>query len=114
MIPQPSGPNKENCMRRALLGNATIVLFTAQTTTPPTADEIVSRYIQRVGGVQRIQAVQSLRRSGKFIGGGGFEAEVMQENKRPGMVRQEFIIQGMSGINAYDGKSGWKIDPFGG
>src|SRR6266542_2184991 len=107
-------PNKENCMRRALLGIATIVLFSAQTTPPPTADEIVSRYIQRVGGLQRIQAVKSLRRSGKFVGGGGFEAEVMQENKRPGMVRQEFIIQGMAGINAYDGKNGWKIDPFGG
>ena len=101
-------------MRRALLGIATIVLFSAQNTPPPTAEDIVSRYIQRVGGMQRIQAVKSLRRSGKFIGGGGFEAEVLQENKRPAMVRQEFIIQGMSGINAYDGKNGWKIDPFGG
>jgi photosystem II stability/assembly factor-like uncharacterized protein len=106
-------------MRRALLALATIVLLLpstlpAQTTPPPTADEIVARYIQRVGGMQRIEAVKSLRRTGKFIGGGGFEADVLQENKRPAMVRQEFIIQGMAGINAYDGKNGWKIDPFGG
>src|SRR4051794_6163957 len=101
-------------MRRALLAIATVVLFSAQSTPPPTAEEIVARYIQRVGGMQRIQAVKSLRRTGKFIGGGGFEAEVLQENKRPAMVRQEFIIQGMAGINAYDGKNGWKIDPFGG
>jgi photosystem II stability/assembly factor-like uncharacterized protein len=101
-------------MRRALLGIATIVLFSAQTPAPPTAEDIVARYIQRVGGMSRIQAVKTLRRSGKFVGGGGFEAEVVQENKRPSMVRQEFIIQGMAGITAYDGKSGWKIDPFGG
>jgi photosystem II stability/assembly factor-like uncharacterized protein len=101
-------------MRRALLAIATIVLFSAQSTPPPTAEEIVARYIQRIGGMPRINAVKSLRRTGKFIGGGGFEAEVVQENKRPSMVRQEFNIQGMSGINAYDGKNGWKIDPFGG
>ena len=101
-------------MRRALLGIATIVLFSAQTTPPPTAEDIVARYIQRVGGMQHIQAVKSLRRSGKFIGGGGFEAEVLQENKRPAMVRQEFIIQGMAQIQAYDGKTGWQISPFNG
>jgi len=101
-------------MRRALLAIATIALFSAQATPPPTAEEIVARYIARIGGMQRIQAVKTLRRSGKFIGSGGFEAEVLQENKRPAMVRQEFILQGMAGINAYDGTNGWKIDPFGG
>src|SRR2546429_1811492 len=96
-------------MRRALLGIATIVLFSAQTAPPPTAEDIVARYIQRVGGMQRIQAVKTLRRTGKFIGGGGFEAEVVQENKRPAMVRQEIIIPGMAGINAHDGENRWEI-----
>ena len=79
-----------------------------------TADDIIARYITRVGGADRIQAATSLRRTGKFIGSGGFEATVVQENKRPGMVREEFNLQGMTAINAYDGKTGWKIDPFGG
>jgi hypothetical protein len=30
------------------------------------------------------------------------------------MVRQEFSLQGMTGINAYDGKTGWKIEPWSG
>src|SRR5438105_955950 len=64
--------------------------------------------------MHRIEAVKTLRRTGKFTGGGGLEAGVLKENKRPMMVRQEFIIQAMAAINAYDGKSGWKIDPFGG
>jgi len=79
-----------------------------------TADEIIAKYITAVGGADKIRAVTTLKRSGKFIGGGGFEAPYTQENKRPSSVRQEFTIQGLVGINAYDGKTGWKIEPFGG
>ncbi|TAK59054.1 MAG: hypothetical protein EPO24_08200, partial [Bacteroidetes bacterium] len=74
-----------------------------------TADEIIEKYINKVGGIKKIQSVKTLVRSGKFIGGGGFEAGVRQENKRPNLVRGEFSIQGMVGINAYDGATGWKI-----
>jgi photosystem II stability/assembly factor-like uncharacterized protein len=77
-----------------------------------TADEIIDKYIQRVGGLQRIQSIQTLRRTGKYIGGGGFEADVVEENARPNLVRQEFILQGMTGITAYDGKTGWKVEPW--
>lgn len=79
-----------------------------------TADEYIAKYIAAVGGADKISAVTSLKRSGKFIGGGGFEAPFTQENKRPGMVRQEFTIQGLVGVNAYDGTTGWKIEPWGG
>jgi hypothetical protein len=79
-----------------------------------TADDYIAKYVAAVGGADKIRAVTTLKRSGKFIGGGGFEAPYTQENKRPNMVRQEFTIQGLVGVNAYDGKNGWKIDPFGG
>src|SRR5437764_3864110 len=100
-------------MRKAL-GLAAALALLAVPLLAQTAEEIVGKYIKAVGGMERIQAVKTLRRTGKFTGGGGFEADLLQENKRPAMVREEFIIQGMSGINAYDGKNGWKIDPFGG
>jgi hypothetical protein len=79
-----------------------------------TVDEILAHYLKSVGGMDKIQAVQTLRRSGKFIGGGGFEAIVMQENKRNNSVREEFSLQGMTGINAYNGKTAWKIEPWNG
>lgn len=77
-------------------------------------DSLVAKYIQASGGMAKIQAIQTLRRTGKFTGGGGFEAVVVQENKRPNSVRNEFSIQGMTGINAYDGQNGWKIEPWNG
>jgi Outer membrane lipoprotein-sorting protein len=36
----------------------------------------------------------------------------VQENKRPGRVRMETIIQDMAEVQAYDGKSGWQVSPF--
>ena len=100
-------------MRSSVLGLTALILAAAPAAAQ-TADDIIARYISRVGGADRIQAATSLRRTGKFIGGGGFEAVVVQENKRPNLVREEFNLQGMTAINAYDGKAGWKIDPFAG
>ncbi len=77
-------------------------------------DEIVGHYLKTIGGMQKIQAVQTLRRTGNYIGGGGFEAVITQENKRGNSVREEFSLQGMTAINAYDGKTGWKIEPWNG
>src|SRR5947209_6940206 len=100
-------------MRKAVVLAAASALL-AVSLSAQTAEEIVAKYIKTIGGMERIQAVKTLRRTGKFVGGGGFEADLLQENKRPAMVREEFVLQGMAGINAYDGKNGWKIDPFGG
>jgi len=93
---------------------ATVTVNRSRAQNPPSVDEIISRYLKTIGGMDKIQAVNSLRRAGKFIGGGGFEAAVVQENKRENFVRNEFSLQGMTGINAYDGKTGWKIEPWNG
>ena len=99
-------------MRKIIIG-LTLALC-ASPLSAQSADEIIARYIKAVGGMDRIQAVNTLRRVGRYTGSGGFEATVVQENKRPNLVREEFSLQGMTGINAWDGRAGWKIDPFGG
>ncbi len=52
--------------------------------------------------------------TGKFEGGEGFVASVGQENQRPNLIRQTFSLQGMTAVQAYDGSTGWQIQPFGG
>lgn len=98
-------------MRRVLLMLAALALG-AIPASAQTAEEIVAKYVKTVGGPEKIQAVKTLRRAGKFTGGGGFEATILEENKRGNMVRQEFSLQGLTAINAYDGKTGWKIEPW--
>ncbi|HZT60622.1 MAG TPA: hypothetical protein VFA21_18605 [Pyrinomonadaceae bacterium] len=100
-------------MRRFLPALAALFICAASASAQ-TADEIVAKYIKSLGGMDKIEAVKSLRRTGKFNGGGGFEAVVVEENKRPGSVRQDFTIQGMTGVTAYDGSTGWKIEPWNG
>lgn len=98
-------------MDKILRGIIWLALF-AMPVSAQTAEEIIAKYIKTIGGAEKIDAIKTLRRTGKFTGGGGFEAIVIQENKRPQMARQEFMIQGMTGVNAYDGKTGWKIEPW--
>jgi hypothetical protein len=79
-----------------------------------TADELVQKNIQAKGGMDKIQAIKSVRMTGKLQGGGGFTASIGQENQRPNLVRETISLQGMTAITAYDGTTGWQIQPFGG
>ena len=76
-------------------------------------DEVIAKNIQAHGGMEKLKAVQSIRTAGKF-NQGSFRAAFLQENKRPDKVREEFVVQGLAQIQAYDGKTGWQISPFGG
>ena len=79
-----------------------------------TADELIAKNIQARGGLEKMKAIKTIRMTGKFEGGGGFTAAVGQENERPNLIRQTFTLQGMTQVQAYDGTTGWQIQPFGG
>ena len=59
---------------RKLLFAFVILIVTAVSAASQTADEIVNKYIKTVGGMEKIEAVRSIRRTGKVIAGGGFAA----------------------------------------
>src|SRR5215468_1866596 len=76
-----------------------------------TADELVAKNLQAKGGLEKIKAITSLRMTASFDAG-GFKAEIGQESKRPALLRQTFTVQGMTQVEAYDGSTGWQINPF--
>lgn len=78
-----------------------------------TADELVAKNIQAHGGLEKIKAITSVRMTAS-LDASGFKAEIGIEEKRPDMVRQNFTVQGMTQIQAYDGGTAWQISPFGG
>lgn len=86
-------------MRKVLLGIVGLMFF-ALPATAQTADEIVAKYIKTIGGMEKIQAIKTVRLTEKFTGGGGFEAAIIGENKRPNKTREEFSLQGMIGVTA--------------
>jgi Outer membrane lipoprotein-sorting protein len=79
--------------------------------TTLSVDEIIAKNVQARGGLAKIKAVRTMRATGR-IDQGDFRARFVQENERPNKVREEFIIQGMAQVEAYDGKTGWQVSPF--
>lgn len=78
-------------------------------------DELVARNIEAKGGSDALRALQSLRLTGKLlVNQGQVEFAYVQTKKRPGEVRTDATLQGMTVVQAYDGAQGWKVSPFGG
>lgn len=77
-----------------------------------TVDDIISKNVAARGGLDKIKAIQSVTFTGRMEAGPGIEAPFTLRVKRTNQMRLEFTVQGMTGTQAYDGKSGWQIMPF--
>src|SRR4029450_2151319 len=85
----------------------------AQDKSQPTVDELVAKNIEAKGGASALRDVGTLRLTGKMlVQEGQIQWAVMQVTKRPADVRTEASLQGMTQIEAYDGKEGWRVSPF--
>src|SRR6266478_7440745 len=86
----------------------------AQDKNQQTVDELVAKNIEAKGGATALHDLQSLRLTGKLLVqiGAQIELAYLQVKKRPDDVRTEASLQGMTQIEAYDGKEGWKVSPF--
>jgi len=90
-----------------------VVLYSSVCCSAQTAEELVSKNIQAKGGIDKIKAVNTVAMNGKIYVQ-GITAEISQEQKRPNMLRQNFTVQGMTQVQAYDGTTAWQIQPFNG
>jgi hypothetical protein len=96
-----------------LLVSALAGTLSAQENKQMTVDQLVAKNIEAKGGKQAIDALQSLKLTGKLIvNEGQLQLAYNETRKRPNSVRSEFTLQGMTAVNAFDGKDGWKISPF--
>lgn len=74
-------------------------------------DAVLAKYYDARGGLDAIKALNSYRATGEMTMA-GTQAPVVMESKRPGKLRMEFTLQGMTGIQAVDGDDGWQVMPF--
>ncbi|NUL82961.1 MAG: hypothetical protein HUU60_09595 [Armatimonadetes bacterium] len=82
----------------------------------PTVESIMDKYIEASGGREAMQAVKSMRLSGKLtIKNQGITGAMEISFKAPNKV---FVKQDITGIGSvqqgFDGKTGWAQDPFSG
>ncbi len=78
----------------------------------PTVEEILARHFEARGGIRKLRSLKTLRQEGRVSAGAHRQGLVTREIKRPGRIRFEFTVQGVTSVFASDGKRGWKVSPF--
>jgi hypothetical protein len=79
----------------------------------PSADALVARHIEALGGQAAIDAIKSVQFEGEMRFPGDFKLNFKDvRDASTGAGRAEATLQGLTLVQAYDGKSGWRINPF--
>jgi len=91
---------------------AAALVFAPATLPAQSVDEILGKHFEALGGVPKLKAVKSMRISGRITLGPGIEAPFVRSAQRPNLSRMEFTVQGITGVQAYDGRTAWMHMPF--
>lgn len=90
---------------------ALVVLLCATVVSAQTLDEVLAKNYKARGGLDRLKSKKTVKLTGKMMMG-GMELPLVVINKRPNLYRSEVTVQGQKIVQAYDGKSGWMINPM--
>ena len=92
---------------------AVALLLAASQAYAYTAEELAAKNLDAKGGAERLNAIHSLRLSGKLlVNGDTLQLGYLSVVERPASIRFEGTLQGLTLVQAYDGSQGWKINPF--
>lgn len=75
-------------------------------------EQVLESHYEAIGGLDNWKAVETFKMTGNMAMGQGMEAPAIMTFERPMKARLEFTLQGMTGIQAYDGEVAWSIMPF--
>lgn len=100
-------------MHRSVLTWLLLMVFASSAAHAYTAEELIAKNIAAKGGLAKIEAIHSLRLTGKLhTNGGTVTLGYVMLVKRPGLIRYEAALEGLTQVQAFDGKQAWQIDPF--
>ncbi len=92
---------------------AALMIMAAPGAFAYTAAELAAKNVAAKGGIDKLNAIQSLRLSGKLLlNGGTLEVGYTMLVRRPSEIRYEAQLQGLTRVQAYDGEQAWQINPF--
>ncbi len=74
-------------------------------------DEIISKYYESMGGLDKLKTLNSLKLAGKMPTPMG-ELSMVIYKKSPNLSRTEVDFQGQKMVQAYDGETAWAINPM--
>ena len=98
-------------MKKVIIPFLFSLIFTCQAFSQ-TADEILTEYFKAMGQ-DKVLETNTFITKGKIMQG-QFEIPFTSSSKRPMKFRSDAAFQGMEIISAFDGKTGWSVNPFSG
>ena len=104
-------------MRNLIAIAIVMIMSLAHASRAATLEEILAKNLAARGGEAKLREVKTVRFTGKVMFGGRgrvVEAPWAMVLRRPGHMRTETTLQGLTQVSAYDGHDGWNITPFGG
>ena len=75
------------------------------------ADELIAKNIEATGGMDKIKSVKSLFIEGNILAQ-GMEFPFTMSQKRPGKIRIDATVMGMTMVQCYAADQGWTINPI--
>lgn len=95
------------------LYNFAIAQKTPYKTPPlPKVEDLIGRAIDARGGLEKIKSMQNAVMIGRVTVQGALQGSCTVNVKRSNMVRVELLVQGFTLVQAFDGKTGWIINPL--
>ena len=83
-----------------------------------TADDLIAKNLEARGGAEKLAAIHTMVSTGELRFPGDFRLAYKQTQMRVDpaeyncAVRIDATLQGLTLVQAYDGKDGWRINPF--
>jgi hypothetical protein len=77
------------------------------------ASELVAKNLAARGGAQKLAAIGSIQFTGKVVDPGDFELTYTETRRRKdGAALYQESVEGLTLVQGFDGKTGWRINPF--
>jgi hypothetical protein len=92
---------------------ASFVVLSALPAIAQTPQDLVAKNLAARGGAAKLAAISTIRFVGKVVYPGDFELAYDETRRRAGGAALiETSIQGLTVVQGYDGKMGWRVNPF--
>ncbi|MEA5260204.1 outer membrane lipoprotein-sorting protein [Arcicella aquatica] len=93
-----------------IITSALIVIATTASVFAQTADEVVAKHIEAMGGLEKWKALKGLEMKNKFsVQGMDIDSKTVIVNGKS--LRSDVSVMGQSIITAVDGETGWSVRP---
>ena len=92
---------------------AVLMMAAAPAAFAYSAAELAAKNVEAKGGLEKLNALQSMRLEGKLrVNGDSIELGFVTLVKGPHSIRYEATLQALTQVQAYDGTQAWQINPF--